>query len=208
MKHLTLAFFAIALGALSACSSVKYGDPTETETVNIDFGSTDLQSMSGKMVESLTVSPALAYLDGPGKREDKRVIFYMGTIDNRTTEHIDTEAIQERIRTELLKSGRFRFRADDKGQDQIGKEIRFQNDGRVDPAQARQFGKQIGADMIVYGSLVGIDKTKGRTVESGGTKLEDRYYQFILNAVNVETGEIMWSEVKEVRKKQRTGLFG
>lgn len=208
MKLPTLFLLGLVLAGATACSSVKYGDPTETETVNIDFGSTDLQAFSATMVHSLIDSPALAYLDGPGKREDKRIAFFMGNVDNRTKEHIDTEAITDSIRTELIKSGRFKFVADPKGQEQIGDQVRFQNGGRVDPTMAKQFGHQLGADMIVYGSLVSIEKSKGRSIESGGSKLEDVYYQFILNAVNIETGEIVWSDKKELRKKQRTGLFG
>ena len=69
MKILSLAFFAATLVALQSCSSVKYGDAQETETVNIEFGSTDLQTLSKKMVKSLIDSPNLAYLDGPGKRD-------------------------------------------------------------------------------------------------------------------------------------------
>ncbi len=208
MKHLTLAVILTSFAALQGCSSVQYGDPNETETVNIDFGSTDLQTFTKKMVKSLIDSPQLAYLDAPAKHEDKRVIVYMGTVDNRTKEHIDTEAITDSIRTELLQSGRFRFVADPKGQTQIGDQVRFQNDGRVDPEQAKKFGKQLGADMIVYGSLVSIEKKKGRSVEAGGSKLEDVYYLFVLNAENIETGELIWSEKQEIRKKQRTGLFG
>jgi len=208
MKHLLMALALAACVGTQGCGSVSYGDARETETVNVDFGSTDLQAFSTTMVKSLVDSPNLAYLDGPGKREDKRVIVYMGTIDNRTKEHIDTEAITDSIRTELLRSQRFRFVADQKGQNQIGDQVNFQNGGRVNPEMAKQFGKQLGADMILYGSLVSIEKTKGRSIESGGTKLEDVYYQFILNATNIETGEIVWSEVKELRKKQRTGLFG
>ena len=41
MKHFTLALVLSSFAALQSCSSVKYGDPNETETVNIDFGSTD-----------------------------------------------------------------------------------------------------------------------------------------------------------------------
>ncbi|MBL8860130.1 MAG: penicillin-binding protein activator LpoB [Planctomycetes bacterium] len=211
MKHLKLTLVAAALAAFTltpSCSTVAYGDPQAEETINIDFGSTDLQEFTRTMVKSLVGSPNLAYLDGPGKRDDKRVICYMGGVDNRTKEHIDTEAITDSIRTELLQSGRFRFVADQKGQDQIGQQVRFQNDGRVNPEMAKQFGKQLGADMIVYGSLVSIEKKKGRSIESGGTKLEDVYYLFVLNATNIETGEIVWSEKKELRKKQRTGLFG
>jgi penicillin-binding protein activator len=205
---LSLVLVAATLAAFPACSSTSYGDAQETETVNIDFGSTDLQTFSKTMVKSLIDSPQLAYLDRPGKGDDKRIYMYMGRIDNRTKEHIDTEAITDSMRTELLQSGRFKFKADTKGQEQVAEEIRYQNDGKVDPEMIRQFGKQVGADMILYGALTSIDKKKGRSLESGGSKSEDLYYLFVLNAVNVETNELIWSEKKEIRKKQRTGLFG
>jgi uncharacterized protein (TIGR02722 family) len=211
MKHMKLTLLAAICAALpmvSSCSSTRYGDAQAEETVNKDFGSTDLQMFTKTMVKSLIDSPNLAYLDGPGKREDKRVIVYMGGVDNRTKEHIDTEAITDSIRTDLLQTGRFRFVADQKGQKEIGDQVNFQNAGRVNPEMAKQVGKQLGADMIVYGSLVSIEKKKGRSLESGGSKYEDLYYQFILNATNIETGEIVWSEKKEIRKNQRTGLFG
>jgi hypothetical protein len=211
MKHFRLTLLAALCAVfplVSGCSTTRYGDPEAEETVNKDFGSTDLQSFTKTMVKSLIDSPNLAYLDGPGKREDKRVIVFMGTVDNRTKEHIDTEAITDSIRTDLLQTGRFRFVVDPKGQDQIGDQVNFQQGGRVDPEMAKQFGKQLGADMIVYGSLISIEKKKGRSLESAGSKYEDLYYQFILNATNIETGEIVWSEKKEIRKNQRTGLFG
>ena len=46
---LTLLMLAVLL---LACSSVKYGDATAQETVNTDFGSTDLQGIAGKMLEA------------------------------------------------------------------------------------------------------------------------------------------------------------
>lgn len=208
MKILNLVLVAAGLAAFVSCSSVKYGDAGETETVNIQWGSTDLQTFSQKMVKSLVDSPQLAYLDAPGKREDKRIIMYFGEIQNLTKEHVDTTGVSDAIEQQLLKSGRFRFVADMKGQAEIGDQVRFQNGERVDPEKAKKFGKQIGADMILYGALRSIDKGRGRSIGSAGVKTEDLYYQFVLKAVNIETGEIIWSDQDEIRKVKKTGLFG
>lgn len=212
MKNFQLTLVAAICAAIpftSSCSSTKYGDPNETETVNKDFGRTDMQTFTKTMVKSLIDSPNLTYLDGPAKREDKRVRLYMGKVDNRTKEHIDTKAIMESIRTDLLNSGRFVFVADQMGQDEIGEQVNFQQgSGRVDPEKAKSFGKQTGAEVIIYGSLMSIEKSKGRSLESGLSKYEDVYYQFILNATNIETAEIIWSEKKDLTKSQRTGMFG
>lgn len=197
------------LALASACSSVRYDDPGRVETVNIDYGSTDLQTLAGGMVESLIASPALNYLENPGKGDDKRIIVLTGGVENRTSEHIDTQGITDKIQTSLLKSGKFRFVAEDAGQSEIGDQVQFQQEsGRVREDQMRAFGKQLGADVILYGTLRSIEKSKGSSIESGGTRKQDVYYQFVLKCVNIDTAEILWQEEEELRKTERTGIFG
>ncbi len=209
MKKMSRALVLLTLAAVSGCSSTRYGDPKDTETTNVDWGSTDLQTMSGKMVESLKSSPSLAYFDRHDKGEDKRVICFMGGIRNETSEHVNTAAVGDVIRTDLFQSGRFRFVADKSGQEEIGEQVHFQQEsGRFDSKRAMEFGKQIGAEVVVYGALTSIDKKKGRSIESGGLKTEDNFLMLVLNAANVETGEIIWSDKSEIRKTQKTGLFG
>jgi hypothetical protein len=207
MKNLARSLSLLA--ALAACSSVKYADPAKPETVNIDFGSTDLQSMADAMVQSLLSSPNLQYLDHPGKGDDKRIVLYTGNVTNRTSEHVDTAGITDSIRTALLKSGRFRIAASSQGQDELGAQVRFQMEsGRVDPALVRTFGKQIGADAVMYGSLRSIEKSRDRNLEDAARKTDDVFYQLVLEVVNVESGETIWMEEKQIRKTKRTGLFG
>ena len=210
MKRLGSFLFLIPFAVAAGCSSTaKYGDPESVETINVDWGSTDLQTFSQKMTHSLQESPALAYFDRENKGSDMRVIAYMGGIRNDTKEHIDTSAVSDMIRTDLIQGGRFRFVVDKAGQDEIGEQVRFQQEsGRVDPKRAMEFGKQLGAEVVIYGTLRSIEKKKGRSLESAGQKTEDTYYLFVLNATNVESGEIIWSDKGEIRKTQKTGLFG
>ena len=195
--------------ALGACSSVGYDDPSRTETLTIGYGSTDLQTLAADMVESLVAAPALNYLDNSAKGDDKRVLMYVGDVENRTSEHIDTQGITDKIQNQLLKSGKFRFVAADAGQAEIGDQVRFQQgSGRVREDMMREFGKQLGAETILYGTLRSIDKKKGSSVESGGTQKKDVYYQFVLKCVNINTAEILWIEEAELRKTSKTGIFG
>jgi len=198
-----------ALSLLGACSSVRYDDPGRVETLTVGYGSTDLQTLSAEMVESLINAPALNYLENSGKGDDKRIIVYTGSVENRTNEHIDTQGITDKMQTALLKSGKFRFVAEKAGQAEIEDQVRFQQEtGRVREDMMRSFGKQLGADVIVYGTLRSIDKRKGSSIESGGTRKEDVYYQFVLKCVNIDTAEILWQEESELRKTARTGIFG
>lgn len=208
MKKL-LSLFVLATLGLTACSSIGYDDAKKVETVNMKFGSTDLQSMADAMVQSLLSSPNLQYIDHSGKGDDKRVVLLTGNVNNRTSEHIDTSSITDSIRTALSKSGRFRLAASDQGQDELGTQVRFQMEsGRVDPNLIRQFGKQIGADAVMYGNLRSIEKSKDRNLEDAGRKTDDVYYKFTLEVVNIETGEVVWIDEKELRKSKKTGLFG
>lgn len=205
MKKLLPLLLVLAPG----CSSTRYGDPSETETLTIDFGSTDLQRLAGEMTESLIAAPQLTYLQNPAKGDDLRIITFMGGVENRTTEHVDTQAITDQIRASLLQSGKFRFVAGDAGQAEIGEQVRFQQgSGRVDPAWARSFGQQLGAEVVLYGALRSIDKEEGRSLESLGGKRRDLYYQFALNCVNIDTGEIVWTDIAEIRKKEYSSVFG
>lgn len=206
MNRFTTSLFAITF-LLGACSSLEYDDPEKVETLTIDFGSTDLQMMAGAMVESLTRAPQLSHIEKPG--DDKRIVLYFGGIDNRTTEHIDTGGIADAIKVPLLQSGKFRIVAGEQGQGQIGEQVRFQQgSGRVDPAQAKAFGKQLGADIVLYGTLRSIEKAKPRSMEDNLKRKDDVWYQFTLDATDITTGELIWADQKEVRKTKKQGVFG
>jgi len=209
MNRTFITLSLLTLAVAPGCSSTRYGDPKAPETMNVDWGSTDLQMTTGKMVKSLLEAPQLAYLADPSKGQDQRIRLYMGGVKNETSEHIDTAAITDLIRTDMFGSGKFRFVGDPHAQQEVSDQVKFQTEaGKVDPAQIKQFGKQLGAEVVVYGSLRSIEKKVGRSLESGGVKTENTYYLLILNCVNVETNEIIWTDKEEISKTQRTGLFG
>jgi uncharacterized protein (TIGR02722 family) len=97
--------FIAAGSLLSGCSNeVSYGDAKEVETVTVEYGSTDLQSLAAKMASSLADSPAVREASASG-----RPVLFVDSIRNKTSEHIDTEALTDSIRTQLLRTGKFRF---------------------------------------------------------------------------------------------------
>jgi len=169
---------------------VKYGDARAVETITPDYGSTDLQLISQKMVESLLQSDIL----GPNKP-----IIALQRIKNFTSEHIDTEAITNKIRTAILKSGKARFSATDY-KDDILDQLEFQNNGLVNPETAAKYGKIIGAQYVLTGRITSIVKQEGR--------IKDIYYNVNFVLINVETGLIEWSDEKEIRKGSQRRLIG
>lgn len=178
-----------------ATQKVNYGDAGAVETTTIDFGSTDLQLIAGKMVDSLLTFPPIVEVTA-----QRRPVVFVDKIKNKTDEHIDTESVTDTISTKLLRSGKFRF-VDMTQVEAVKQQLEYQNEsGLVDPSKAVAFGKQIGAEYMIYGNLSSIVK---RT-----SSVKDVYYKFTLKMMHLETGIIEWQDEKEIRKTKEKSTFG
>lgn len=195
MRYFISVFFISTL-LLSGCStSTRYGDATAEETVNTDFGSTDLQRIAVKMVDDLLAFPPMVQVTSI-----KRPILFVDTIKNKTTEHIDMESITDTIQSKLLNSGKYRF-VDMTQVDKVRAQLDFQNNsGMVNKNTAAQIGKQFGAEYMLYGNMASITKQDGDT--------RDVYYKFTLKLLHLETGLIEWTSEKEIRKTKDKRWFG
>ena len=175
------------LAGLFGCGTkVEYGNPEAVETLTPAFGSTDLQMIAEKMVRSLLAAPVI--------QEGHKPVILVSTVTNKTDEHIDTQAITDKIRTTLLQSGKVRFVAGEVRQEIID-ELEYQaRSGFVNPETRKELGKQVGADYLLTGDISAIKK------ERGGTK--DYYYKITLNLDDLETGLIAWADEEEIRKRE------
>jgi len=179
---------AIMVAAIAGgCSKqVRYGDAKSVETVNLQFGSTDLQVIAEAMTRSMLEAPVVA--DG------SRPIVTVQDVRNKTSEYIDTRAITDSIRAELQKSGRVRFAVDETAMaEQIG-ELQRQQSEYYDEAQTAEIGRMVGAAYRLQGSIISIVKEND--------KVKDVYYKFNLQLWNVQNGLLEWSDEKDIRKTE------
>jgi len=189
------AAIVMSLTLASCASKVQYGDANAVETVNTDFGSTDLQSTAAKMVESLLTFGPVVELTQQG-----RPILFVDSVRNKTEEHIDTESVTDTIVNKLLRSGKFQF-VDMTAVEAVQGQFGYQrNSGLVDPSKAAAVGRQVGAKYMVYGSLSSITKQN--------KKEKDVYYKFTLKMTSIESGLLIWQDEKEIRKSVRRSRFG
>ena len=197
-KFLPLVFSAtIAALGVSGCAGpvVSYGDASAVETTTTEFGSTDLQMIAEKMVDSLLTFPPIVQVTAK-----RRPVMFVDTIKNKTSEHIDTESVTDTISTRVLRSGKFRF-VDMTKVASVKKQLDYQNDsGMVSESSKMNMGRQIGAEYMMYGNLSSIVKRGGNT--------KDVYYKFTLKVMHVETGIIEWVDEKEIRKSAKKSMFG
>ncbi|MAW60173.1 MAG: penicillin-binding protein activator LpoB [Planctomycetes bacterium] len=185
---------ALLLGALLAgsCShKVEDIDPNDPENINLAFGFDDLKTIATDMTQS--------FLDSNRWGGDRpRILF--GGIKNRTQQHIDTVNITDTIRTALIQSGKFTVLAGNEGIAEIDQEVAYQQSGAVDLASAAELGKQLGAEYVFYGRFTEIRKQRSDTTAA--------WYKFTMNAVNVQTREIVWAEEQDIAKKETKAFIG
>lgn len=194
-SSLLLALSAVVALGLGGCATtspevssgpVKYGDSKAVETVTNEFGSTDLQTIAETMARSLLQSR-------PVTQSRSTPLVTIAEVRNKTSEYIDTRAITDSIRAQLLKSGAVRFAVDTNAmQNQTDELIRQNQTGLYKKSKAKKIGQMEGADFRVEGNITSIVK---RTSD-----IKDVYYKFSLMLVNVESGVIEWADEKEIRK--------
>lgn len=186
---------ALTLGACQTTSPevtsgpVQYGDAKAVETVTNEFGSTDLQTIAETMSRSLLQSR-------PVTQSRAAPLVTIAEVKNKTSEYIDTRAITDTIRSQLLKSGAVRFAVDTNAmQNQTDELIRQNQTGLYKKSTSKKIGKMEGADFRVEGNITSITKKT--------SDIKDVYYKFSLMLVNVESGVIEWADEKEIRKTTR-----
>ena len=91
---------------------------------------------------------------------------FVGEIQNLTSEaYFPISEINEELLNSLSASGDFVL-VDNASREALLKEITYQNDGMVDMRTAKQIGNQVGADMIIFGSVYMQPRTRdGKTIK-------------------------------------------
>lgn len=200
-SKVSMILLVLAVALASACSGSKYVEPSKVPTdPALDFNPNDLQFIAEKMTQSLLDTKIFEGGEPP--------ILRVTEIRNKTSEHIDTKAITDKVRTALIKSRKVRF-VRDKGEefaeeDQF-KEFKEQSNpsGRgaiMDEKAKLKAGHMQGPKYHLYGEIVSITNVAGSR--------KDVYYKMTLNLMNLEAGTLDWAEEKELRKVREKSLFG
>ncbi len=198
-KNLILLVSVLGALVLSGCGEKAYvrGDydnnVQDTNLLNDKWSESDMQNAVRDLVASATNHHAISSAKRPP-------IVMVTRLQNKTSEHIDTQSITDMFRVELMRNGRVSF-VDKAARDDIAEEYDYQNSGAVSRETQKGPGGQIGADFILNGRLDSIVQQAGRD--------KSVYYKMTMNMTNLKTGIIVWSDYKQIRKrfkKQRVGF--
>lgn len=197
-KFITLTLVLSVSAVLSACGPKQFvkGDydnnVNDANLLNDKWSESDMQ----KAVRDLVSSAIGHYSISSAKRPP---VVLVTRLQNKTSEHIDTQSITDMVRVELMRGGKVQF-VDGAAREDIAEEIEYQQNNASRNTR-KEGGKQTGADFILNGRLDSIVQQAGRD--------KSVYYKMTLNMTNLKTGVMVWSDYKQIRKrfkKQRVGL--
>lgn len=193
-RILGLALVAAFVSACGPKAFVKgtYDDVERENLLNDQWSETDMQNAVKDLVASMMKHPQIANAKTPP------IVMVTG-LQNKTSEHIDTQSIMDKVRVELMRTGRVEF-IDKEARQDIADEYNYQNSGMVSDETKKGPGGQTGADFIINGRLDSIVQEVGKD--------KTVYYKLTLNLTNLKTTRITWSDDKQIRKTFRKKSIG
>ena len=188
-KHFIL--FALVIFTFSACKTprtVERVDPKEVIDLSGRWNDTDARLVAEEMVKDALNRPWRTRFETQNGKLPRIIV---GTIVNRSSEHIASETFINDIERELLNSGLVKLAQGKDFREEVRKERGDQQEFAL-PETAKKWKKELGADFMLQGSINSIvdQYNKKKTVT----------YQVDLKLTDLETNDISWIGQKKIKK--------
>lgn len=184
------AFVFIPLLLLLSCQprSVARIDPNTTVDLSGRWNDSDSRAVADKMIHDLLNSDQFkAYSTALGHKP----VIIVGEIMNRTSEHIDSEGFIKRLEVDIYQSGIADMVESDALRDKIRKE-RLEQQDFADPATIASWGKETGANVMLFGEMLSeTDTYNNKRVVN---------YTTTLYLTDMETNKRVWYGQEEIKK--------
>jgi penicillin-binding protein activator len=192
---MTRTFHLLAAGmmslALASCASTPKITRTEVdEAIDLsgNWNDTDSRLVAEEMVKDSLARP---WIDDFQMEKKTRPRVIVGTVLNKSSEHINTETFVKDLEREVLNSGRARFVAAKGQRDEI-REEREDQAKHSSTKTAKSMGQEYGADFMLKGQI--------NTIEDAAGKQQVRYYQIELEMLDMTSNEKVWIGQKKIKK--------
>jgi uncharacterized protein (TIGR02722 family) len=183
--------------AASGCAT-KVARPPVEQKIDLSgrWNDVDSRMVSEEMVKDAMAKPWVSVFSATNNRKP---VVIVGTITNRSGEHIDSRLFTADLERCLTNSGTVRFVAMSGDRDELRAE---KEDQAIHSSEASRKtpNMETGADFMVQG-----------TVNSVKDEVDGKYailYQVNLEMVDLTTNEKVWIGSKEIKKYVSRSLFG
>ncbi len=191
-------FFILSI-FIASCAGPKVsrvGTDTVTD-LSGRWNDTDSRLVAEEMVKDALNRP---WIDNFFRKFAKQPTVIVGTVINRSHEHINVQTFTKDLERELTNSGRVQFVAG-RGEREEVREERVDQAQHSSDATAKGPGKEHGADYMLKGTINTIlDEAKGTKVI---------FYQVDLELIDIEKNTKVWfgqKKIKKVIERSRSGF--
>lgn len=183
---------------MGSCSSTRVERVDVDETIDLSgrWNDTDSRLVSEEMVRDVLERPWV----GEHRRDNqgKAPSVIVGTVRNRSDEHINTQTFVKDLERALVNSGDVTLVADSRERLEIRSERKDQA-SHASEETAKEEGREIGADFMLQGSINTIsDRIDGKEV---------KYYQVNLEMIHIQTHKKVWLGEKKIKKLVKKKKF-
>lgn len=182
--------FPILSLLLFSCSqrTVSRIDPGQSIDLSGRWNDTDSRAVAEKMTTELLNSDKFSAF---AKAQGSKPAIVVGDILNKTSEHIDAENFVKKIELTIFNSGIADLVESDTFRDKLRAE-RAQQQDFASSATASEWGKEIGADLMLFGEMTSeTDVYNNKRVVN---------YIVTLFLTDIETNKRVWYGQKEIKK--------
>src|SRR5438552_3016974 len=178
----------VMLGGCSSGTKVTRVDEGVVTDLSGRWNDNDSRMVAETMVKEALVSP---WLENYVRAKSKQPVVVVGTILNRSHEHIDVQTFVTDLSRELTNSQKVTFVAGKGEREEIREERREQAVHALEDTQKAP-GKEIGADYMLKGNISTI------LDESQGVKAV--FYQVDLELIDLQNNVKSWFGQKKIKK--------
>lgn len=186
---MSLALVMMLAGACGSQKKVTRVAPEEQIDLSGRWNDTDSRLTAEAMINQ-SLSEAWLFNFVQTNSGEKPVVI-CGFVKNKTHEHIDPETFIKDLERAFINSQKVRLVQGGEKREEIRRERADQQDFSSAETM-KAWGREIGADFMLQGSMNSIVDSEGRE--------QVTFYQINLELTNIETNEIVWIGDKKIKK--------
>lgn len=186
-----LALALAALLALGGCGGGKQVTRTDVEEqidLSGEWNDVDSRQVSAALAVQITGSP---WVEDFAAENGKKPYLIVGTVRNKTTEHIPVKTFIADLERNFINGGRVRVVASADERDEIRGERADQQEFSSEETM-KQWGLEKGADYMLIGELNALNDREG------GDQV--KYYQVDCYLVDLEDNTKVWAGFEKIKK--------
>jgi len=190
MKRITQISLVIILSmvVLSCSRKVTRINPDQQVDLSGRWNDTDSKLVAEEMIKDVTGRP---WHNNFRIEEDRKPVVIVGYVQNKSSEHIESETFIKDIEREFINSGFVRVVSNAEFREKLRQERAEQGEFASPETQAK-WGKELGADFMMFGVITAVtDSYKKEKVVN---------YKVNLELSNIESNEKVWIGNKEIKK--------